>query len=67
MKITMIKTVDLKPYPNNPRKNDQSIDFVANSIKEFGFKVPIVVDKDRTRRTGLRYDEVRFGHPGSCR
>ena len=44
MKITMIKTVDLKPYPNNPRKNDQSIDFVANSIKEFGFKVPIVVD-----------------------
>jgi hypothetical protein len=46
MKITMIKTVDLKPYPNNPRKNDQSIDFVANSIKEFGFKVPIVVDKD---------------------
>lgn len=37
---------ELKPYEKNPRKNDQSIDKVANSIKEFGFKVPIVVDKN---------------------
>ncbi|HHX68547.1 MAG TPA: ParB N-terminal domain-containing protein [Gallicola sp.] len=36
----------LKPYKNNPRKNDEAVEYVANSIKEFGFKVPIIVDKD---------------------
>lgn len=37
---------DLKPYDNNPRHNDGAVEAVANSIKEFGFKVPIVVDKN---------------------
>lgn len=37
---------DLKPYENNPRINDNAIDSVANSIKEFGFKVPVVITKD---------------------
>lgn len=36
----------LKPYPNNPRKNDKAVDAVAASIREFGFKVPIITDKD---------------------
>lgn len=36
---------EVKPYEKNPRKNDKSVDKVANSIKEFGFKVPIVIDK----------------------
>lgn len=36
----------LKPYENNPRINDNAVDAVAASIKEFGFKVPIIVDKD---------------------
>lgn len=36
----------LKPYENNPRFNDGAVDAVANSIKEFGFKVPIVIDKN---------------------
>ena len=35
---------DLIPYENNPRKNDKSVDYVANSIEQFGFKVPIVID-----------------------
>ena len=35
---------DLTPYENNPRKNDKSVDYVANSISQFGFKVPIVID-----------------------
>lgn len=35
---------NLTPYENNPRKNDKSVDYVANSIKSFGFKVPIVID-----------------------
>lgn len=37
---------ELKPYPNNPRKNEHAIEPVANSIREFGFKQPIIVDKN---------------------
>lgn len=37
---------ELKPYEKNPRRNDASVEYVANSIKEFGFKVPIVIDRD---------------------
>ena len=46
MNIVMKKLEKLKPYEKNPRNNEQAIEPVANSIKEFGFKVPIVVDKD---------------------
>lgn len=34
------------PYENNPRNNDDAVDSTANSIKEFGWQQPIVVDKD---------------------
>lgn len=45
MQIEMRKPSDLIPYVNNPRKNDgAAVDKVASSIKNFGFKVPIVVD-----------------------
>lgn len=37
---------DIKPYEKNPRKNDSAVDAVANSIEQFGFKVPVVIDKD---------------------
>lgn len=43
---------EIKPYANNPRRNDNAVDAVAHSIKEFGFKVPIVIDKDGTIVTG---------------
>ena len=46
MQIEDIKIGDIIPYDKNPRKNDMSVDKVAASIKEFGFKVPIVIDKD---------------------
>lgn len=46
LKIISLKTVDLIPYENNPRNNDSAVESVANSIKEFGFKVPIVIDKN---------------------
>jgi site-specific DNA-methyltransferase (adenine-specific) len=46
MKIKNMKINDLIPYENNPRNNEGAIEYVANSIKQFGFKVPIVVDKD---------------------
>lgn len=37
---------DLMPYENNPRINDNAVDAVAASIKEFGFRNPVVVDSD---------------------
>lgn len=45
----LIKNIDPKkliPYENNPRLNDQAVEAVKASIEEFGFKVPIVIDKD---------------------
>ena len=39
---------DLKPYEKNPRKNDEAVKYVAESIRRFGFNVPIVIDKDNT-------------------
>ena len=47
MKIEEIDINLIKPYKNNPRKN-QNIDKVANSLKEFGFRQPIVIDKNYT-------------------
>jgi len=46
MKLENVKIELLKPYENNPRINDEAVKYVANSIKEFGFKVPIVIDKN---------------------
>ena len=42
----MKKPEDLIEYENNPRNNDSAVDAVASSIKEFGFKVPIVITDD---------------------
>ena len=46
LKIVEINIKDLKEYENNPRNNDEAVEPVMNSIKEFGFKVPIIIDKD---------------------
>ena len=46
MNIVQKKLTDLVPYENNPRNNDDAVEAVAESIKEFGFKVPIIIDKD---------------------
>lgn len=35
---------ELIPYAKNPRKNDKAVEAVAESIKEFGFKVPVIID-----------------------
>lgn len=52
MEIKMIKIEDLVPYENNPRNNDGAVEYVANSIKKFGFKVPLVIDKNNVIVTG---------------
>lgn len=46
MEIVNIAVDKLVPYENNPRNNTEAIQYVANSIKEFGFKVPLVIDSD---------------------
>jgi site-specific DNA-methyltransferase (adenine-specific) len=46
MQINDVSVSQIKPYENNPRVNDGAVDAVAASIKEFGFKVPIIIDKD---------------------
>lgn len=46
MEIIYKNIDELIPYENNPRLNDEAVEYVKNSIKEFGFKVPIVIDKD---------------------
>lgn len=44
MKIIEKSLRDIHPYENNPRRNDGAVDAVMESIKEFGFKVPVVID-----------------------
>ena len=46
MKIVEKKLEELKPYENNPRINVKAIKPVAESIKRYGFKVPLVIDKN---------------------
>ena len=52
MQIIEKSIADIRPYENNPRNNEAAIQYVANSIKDFGFKVPIVIDKNGTIITG---------------
>lgn len=44
MEIIMKGLGDIHPYEKNPRRNDDAVRYVAASITEFGFKVPIVID-----------------------
>ena len=46
MDIIYKKLDEIFPYENNPRNNDEAVQYVMASIEEFGFKVPIIVDKD---------------------
>ena len=46
MEIIYKKVGDLIPYEKNPRKNTKAVKYVAKSIEEFGFKQPIIIDRD---------------------
>ena len=60
MQIKMVELKDLKPYENNPRNNDEAVKYVAKSIEEFGFKVPMVIDKDNVIVAGhTRYKAAK--------
>lgn len=50
----------ITPYKNNPRNNEKAIDYVAESIKNFGFRVPIIIDKDNVIVAGhTRYKAAK--------
>ena len=46
MEVKLVPISDVKPYENNPRLNDDAVDAVAQSINEWGFRQPLVVDPD---------------------
>lgn len=46
MQIELRPLDSIRPYPGNPRQNDQAVDSVAASLREFGFRQPIVVDAE---------------------
>lgn len=46
MQIQMVKLADIVPYENNPRRNDEAVEPVKESIKQYGFKVPMILDKE---------------------
>lgn len=60
MQVQSMKIDEVKPYPNNPRNNDDGVEAVANSIKQFGWQQPIVVDKDNVIIVGhTRYKAAK--------
>lgn len=51
---------DIKPYEKNPRRNDDAVHYVAESIRQFGFKVPLVIDANNVIVTGhTRYKAAK--------
>lgn len=52
LKIIYKKLGELKDYENNPRRNDRSAELVAESIREYGFNVPVLIDKNDTIISG---------------
>jgi DNA modification methylase len=60
VKVEMRAISTIRPYENNPRLNDVAVDAVAASIREFGFRQPIVVDEDGVIIVGhVRYRAAR--------
>lgn len=60
-KISLINVCDIKPYENNPRNNNEAVSAVAASIREFGFKVPIILDAQGVIVAGhTRYKEAKM-------
>ena len=54
---------EIRPYDNNPRRNDEAAKAVANSIREFGFQSPIIVDRDGVIIAG----HTRYAKPDDLR
>src|SRR5215470_12457570 len=46
MHVELRNIAEIKPYPHNPRRNEHAVAAVAASIREFGFRQPLVVDEE---------------------
>lgn len=64
MKLKTVRLEDVRPYENNPRRNDGAVDAVAESIRQCGYVAPIVVDEEMVILAGhTRYKALtRLGH-----
>ena len=59
-KLSTMRMEDIRPYPNNPRKNDGAVDAVAESIEQCGYIAPIIVDEDGVILAGhTRYKALK--------
>ena len=68
MTIKYFDVDELKEYENNPRINDAAVDAVAASIGSFGFRVPIIVDKNNVIIAGhTRLKAAKKLNMGKCR
>jgi len=60
MKLQKLKLADIKPYENNPRKNDDAVNAVAESIRQCSYITPIIVDEDHVIIAGhTRYKALK--------
>jgi ParB family chromosome partitioning protein len=60
MQTVMLKITEIKPYWRNPRRNDDAIGAVIQSIKQFGFNQPIILDADNVIIAGhTRYKALQ--------
>lgn len=50
MEVVSLKLEEVRPYENNPRHNEEAVGLVAESIKQFGFNVPIMLDAENGPR-----------------
>ena len=64
MKLKTVRLEEVRPYENNPRRNDGAVDAVAESIRQCGYVAPIVVDEEMVILAGhTRYKAlIRLGH-----
>lgn len=60
MRFETLKIDEIRPYQNNPRKNDEAVDLIAKSIEQCSYLAPIVVDEDHVILAGhARYKALR--------
>lgn len=68
MSLVYVSVDEIKEYENNPRYNENAVGAVANSIENFGFKVPIVIDRNNVIVAGhTRLKAAKKLNMGKCR
>jgi ParB-like chromosome segregation protein Spo0J len=70
IELVEVETADFIPYALNPEKNDHVVDRMASSIKEFGFKIPVLITKVKRSSRALEAEgnaqTVYQNGPGDC-